>query len=72
MFDPVPNLLLKFDIDVVTLLEFLDSLQAFSPAHDPAVPEGDLDTSHLIFNPKFDVLAVVPVVVGGLDDGLHT
>jgi len=58
-------------LDVVPPLKLLDSLQAFSPAHDSTVPEGDLDTGHLIFNPKFDVLAIVPVVVRGLYYGLN-
>ena len=72
MFFAVPHFGPDGHLDVVTLLKLLDSLETFSPAHNPAVPEGDLDTGHLIFNPKFDVLAIVPGVVWGLDDGLHT
>ena len=72
MFFAIPIFGPDGHLDVVPPLKLLDSLETFSPAHDSAVPEGDLDTGHLIFNLKFDVLAAVPVVVGGVDDGLHT
>ena len=72
MFFAIPHFGPDGHLDVVTPLKLLDSLETFSPAHDSTVPEGDLDTGHLIFNPKFDVLAIVPGVVGSLDDSLHS
>lgn len=71
MFDAIPNLFLEFNIDQVTFLKFLDRLQAFTEAHDAAVPERHLDAGQATVDQELEVLAPVPVVVGRMNRGFQ-
>ena len=67
MVDTVPDLLFNFNINFITFLKLLNRLETFTSAHDPTVPEGHLEAGHATFNKDLEVLASVPVVVGGDD-----
>ena len=67
MVDTVPDLLFNFNLNFITFLKLLDGFCSKNPAHDPTVPEGHLEAGHATFNKDLEVLASVPVVVGGDD-----
>ena len=71
MVNAVPVLLFNFNFNFITLLKFLNCFQTFNSAHDPAVPEGYLQTGHASINQDLEVLAPVPVIVGRVDDSSH-
>ena len=71
MVDAIPWPPLKFNINFITLLKFLDRFETFSVTHDTPVSEWNLEAGHAAVNQDLKVLASVPVVIGGVDDPSH-
>lgn len=50
MLYAIPNFFLNFNLNLVTLLEFLNRLQTFNTAHDPTISPWNFYTNNSIFN----------------------